>query len=220
MKNIQKILKITESKFDSVLSNHIKILSFHKGRNLTKSTYIRHIIEAINRIHHNNEVDSIALVKATLSRNNNISKKIAMYLAEEISHDEIIVKDLENFGLTKKEVENTELFFSTKLLIGYMKFSIEKDGYLPSIIWNWLVEWYSDKYNPKIVKAAGKIFGTKKIKGMKEHLKIDESLNHAEFLNQIIEIEYKEDKRKVENYIGDYIKLIEMYFIELLKDEK
>ena len=84
-------------------------------------------------------------------------------------------------------------------------------------MWNWFVEWYSDEYNAVIVNSARNQFGDDKTNGMKQHLDIDESLNHTAFLDDIVLSYYHMEPTKVERYISDYIQLVKMYFIELLR---
>lgn len=213
---MKDLITYTNNNFKRILSENSKIKDFHNGKSIDKKNYTRHIIEGINRIHLNNEVDALALLSAAKKKNNKVSKLIATYLEEEISHDELISKDIEKFGMSLKQIQNTKLFFSTELLIGYLKFSIEKNGYLPCIVWSWFVEWYSNTYNPKIVGIAKNKFGEDKTKGMRIHLEMDNNLNHTNFYNELIEEELIDSKEEIYNYLEKYIELVKMYFEELL----
>ena len=141
---------------------------------------------------------------------------MAQYLADEIGHDQLLLKDLESLGVSLSRVEETEPFFSTKLLISYIRWSIDRDGALPCLLWNWFVEWYSDTYNSGVVKRVGQTLGLTSVKGMMTHLKIDEELDHAVFLDREIESCYRDRPDKVHQYLREYCSLVERYYQELL----
>ncbi|MEM5317615.1 hypothetical protein VSR72_38405 [Paraburkholderia sp. JHI869] len=42
---------------------------------------------------------------------------------------------------------------------------IERDGPLPTMVWNGFAEWYSDRYNKTVTEAADCAFGLDTVKG-------------------------------------------------------
>jgi hypothetical protein len=189
---------------------------FHEAKWTNREYYKRHIIEAILRIDLNNEVDAYCLYKISC-RNKSIAKKLVTYLAEEYGHDSFFINDLKEFGIEEEEILNTQPFFSTQLLIGYLYYSIESDGAMPTIVWNWLVEWYSNRYNTKITMKAEEEFGIKKVEGVMAHLQIDRDENHLGDMFSALEevIKGEKNEEKVKQYLTNFIKLIGMYFQEL-----
>ncbi len=216
MIQVESLRDQAEQLMQDVFARHAAIRAFHLDGPIDQSVYRRHIIEAINRIHLNNKVDSYCLHFIVDRQTNAVSKKLAGYLAEEISHDELLLKDVAYLGLDQKAVEQTDVFFATKLLMGYIRFGIDRDGALPCLLWNWFVEWYSDTYNPGITERASVAFGVESTKGMVQHLEIDEALDHAVFLDEQINDYLIQDAEKVQRYLREYVELVEAYFRELL----
>lgn len=189
---------------------------FHEGKVTDREYYKRHILESIIRIGLNNEVDAYCIHKIAC-QDKLIAQKLLNYLAEEYSHDNFFINDLAEFGIDKEQIMNTEPLFSTQLLLGYLYYSINKDGPIPTIVWNWLVEWYSKQYNTNVTMKAKEEFGIKKVKGMIDHIKIDQTESHAQDMFYLLKIllKEKENQEKVKQYITNFIKLIGMYFQEL-----
>lgn len=189
---------------------------FHSGEKNNRDYYIRHVIEIILRIKLNNEVDAYSLYKIGY-KDNYLSKKLATYLSEEYGHEAFFMADLKSFGLTEEEVNKTIPFFSTQKLIGYLYLSIMRDGAMPTMVWNWLVEWYSDTYNMIIAKKAAKEFGEDKVIGSLKHLSFDENHDHLSLMFSTIgaTIKTSDDEKKVKKYISNFIQLIGEYYQEL-----
>lgn len=189
---------------------------FHTGEKTELNYYIRHVIEIILRIKLNNEVDAYSLYKIGY-KDNLLSKKLATYLSEEYGHEAFFMSDLKSLGISEDQVNKTTPFFSTKKLIGYLYFSIMQDGPMPTMVWNWLVEWYSDTYNMIITQKAAKEFGRDKVLGSLKHLSFDESHDHLSLMFSTIEatVKSQEDAEKVKTYIANFINLIGEYYQEL-----
>lgn len=180
------------------------------------SYYKRHLLEAILRIRLNNEVDSYCLYKIS-TKNQKLSKILSKYLAEEFTHDDLFLSDLKKFGISKDEVDSSQVFLSTSALIGNMYQDIKLDGAMPTMVWNWFVEWYSDSFNGFITQKAKEKFGEEKVGGVMTHMNIDEMENHSNLMFSTVEecIKSSEDINKVKNYIEKYCTFIGWYFQEL-----
>jgi len=192
---------------------------FHKGEKTNLDYYVRHVIEIILRIKLNNEVDAYSLYRLGY-KDNLLSKKLATYLSEEYGHEAFFMSDLRKFGITETKVNQTEPFFSTKKLIGYLYYAIMQDGAMPTMVWNWLVEWYSDTYNMVITKKAEKEFGKDKVLGSLKHLSFDENHDHLSLMFSTIKatVKNEQDTKKVKMYISNFIDLIAEYYQELYEN--
>lgn len=208
----QCALKEMEKIFNSVPY----ISEFHQGKVTNRNYYIRHVIEIILRIKLNNEVDAYSLYKLGY-RDNLLSKRLATYLSEEYGHEIFFMRDLKAFGVTENQVNSTQPFFATKKLIGFLYFSIMQDGVMPTMIWNWLVEWYSDTYNTIITKKAANDFGLDKVSGSLKHLEFDEGHGHLDLMYSAIRATIKcdDDIMRAKNYISQFVMLIGEYYQEL-----
>ena len=123
---------------------------------IDRDFYRRHLVETVLRIRQNNEVDAYALYKIG-ARDNRLAAPLAQYLAEEYGHESMFLRDLERFGLSKADVDAMVPFPSTDFLIGYLYHGINRDGPLPTMVWNWFVEWYSNRYNKIITNARPRV---------------------------------------------------------------
>ncbi len=205
-------LQEIEKMFDSVPFTK----EFHSGKLTNREYYQRHLLEAVIRIGFNNDVDTYCLHKI-ISSDTSVARKLLDYLKEEYGHDSMIAKDLEKFGISESDISNTEPLFSTKLLIAFMYYEIDKEGALPTVIWNWFVEWYSHRYNMTITLKAEEEFGINKVRNSLSHLKIDEELTHEDDMTSalILLVQNESDLKKAKSYLTHYIRLISMYFQEL-----
>lgn len=189
---------------------------FHTGASSHPEYYKRHLMETILRIRLNNEVDAYCLYKIGY-KNNKLAVKLAQYLAEELGHENFFLQDLKGLGVEKAELDATAPFFSTEKLIGYLYHAINHDGPMPTMVWNWFVEWYSDTYNKTITEKATNVVGEKGTKGFKKHIEFDDKHDHISLMFGTVEqtVVTPEDHQKVKNYLTNFIELIGEYFQEL-----
>jgi hypothetical protein len=191
-------------------------MEFHGGQTTHLAYYKRHLMETVLRIRLNNEVDAYALYKIGYSHNA-LAQKLAQYLAEEYGHEHMFLRDLKKLGVTENELNSTQPFFSTRLLIGYLYHSINQDGPMPTMVWNWFVEWYSDNYNLTITQKAAETFGAERVRGSMTHLTYDDSHDHLSLMFGTVAkvMQRPGDAEKVTVYASEFVKLVGMYFREL-----
>jgi hypothetical protein len=189
---------------------------FHTGTATHPEYYKRHLMETVLRIRLNNEVDAYCLYKIGY-KNNKLAVKLAKYLAEELGHENFFLQDLKGLGVDKETLDATSPLFSTDKLIGYIYHSINQDGPMPTMVWNWFVEWYSDTYNKIITERATSVVGDKGTKGFKKHIEFDDEHDHISLMFGTVEqtVNSPEDHQKVKNYLTNFIALIGEYFQEL-----
>ena len=189
---------------------------FHLGMATDREYYKRHLLEAVIRIGLNNDVDTYCLHKI-VSSNASVAKKLLQYLKEEYGHDSMIAKDLERFGISEDDILEAKPLFSTKLLIAFMYYEIDKEGALPTVVWNWFVEWYSHRYNMIITRKAEQEFGHNTVRNSLAHLQIDEEMTHEDDMTSALTliVHNEDDLEKCKHYLTSYIQLIGMYFREL-----
>lgn len=189
---------------------------FHIGKWIDIEYYKRHLVETVLRIRLNNEVDAYALYKIG-SKDNQLAAVLAQYLAEEYGHEGLFMRDITRFGLSNEALNSMLPFLSTEKLIGYLYHSINRDGPLPTMIWNWFVEFYSDLYNKGITEKAATVFGDEKVKGSLGHIEYDESHDHDDLMWSAVEraIAGWGNMEKAETYLRNFVRMIGEYFGEL-----
>lgn len=214
--NRKHLESVAKEEMEKMFASVPKAGEFHTGPWIDREYYRRHLIETVLRIRLNNEVDAYALYKIG-SKDNNLAAVLAQYLAEEYGHEGLFIRDIGKFGLSHADLDKMEPFNATEKLIGYLYYSINRDGPLPTMIWNWFVEWYSDQYNKGITQKAAAAFGDEKVKGSLGHIEYDESHNHDDLMWNAVEraINGWGDMERAENYLRNFVRLIGEYFGEL-----
>lgn len=212
----QRLEKVAEEKMQDLFDRVPKSKEFHEGTWIDRDYYRRHLVETVLRIRLNNEVDAFALYKIGAA-DNKLAATLAQYLAEEYGHEEMFLRDIERFGISKAEVDAMATFTATDELIGYLYLSIKRDGPLPTMIWNWFVEWYSDRYNKIITRNAEQTWGKDSVKGSMAHIQYDESHDHDDLMWSSVQraIDGWGDADKAEAYLRTFVDLIARYFDEL-----
>lgn len=193
-----------------------KMRELHAGEWTDRDFYVRHITETVLRIRLNNEVDTYALFKVG-SQDDTLAAKLAKYLAEEFGHESMFTRDLHKFGLTQEEIEATDVFPSTKKLMGYLRLEADTRGPAPTTVWDWLVEWYSDRYNPVITAKAAEEFGREYVAGTQTHIEFDESHDHDELMFRTVAraVESFGTPQQAYSDLETFVELIGDYFAEL-----
>jgi len=215
---LTKLSARAEELLDRMLQSNAFLNAFHEGTQTHRELYRRHILETAMRIRMNNAVDSFAL--ANTIRNDPLAKYFLTYLHEEYGHDRMFEEDLRMMGLSDDDLAEAEPFFSTELLMSFLWQSVHRDGMLPALVWNWLVEWYSARYNQRITDAAATVVGNESVRQATRHLELDDEMEHEDALTHALTslIERDGTLEKAEYYVDCFVRLIEMYFQELLNE--
>ena len=211
--------KVAAAQMERLFANAPKAREFHEAGWMDRDYYTRHLVETVLRIRLNNEVDAYGLYKVGF-KDHRLAATLARYLAEENNHEGMFLKDIARFGLTKADVDAMRPLASTEYLIGYLYHSINNDGPLPTTVWNWFVEWYSDRYNPAITKGAAEAFGEDMVRGSHAHIAYDESHDHDELMWSTVEraVEGWGDFATAERHLVNFVDLISLYFTELHRE--
>lgn len=198
---------------------------FHLGQETNLAYFRRHLIETVVRMKLDIQTDAYALYKMR-PFDNDLSRKFAQYLSEEAGHDEMFLADIKRFGIDRDEALATKPFNSTENLIGLFYYNLNHVGPMMTVLWGWLVEWYSDNYNGKITQKAADEFGAEKVKGSFAHLAVDDLKDHHAFMLSTIAIliNNENDLLAAQQMVARLIDLLADYFNELyemtIKEER
>ncbi|MFJ7625098.1 hypothetical protein ACIQZN_01250 [Streptomyces sp. NPDC097595] len=215
----QQLEKLAAEQMEELFRKAPQAREFHAGTWFDREYYERHLIETVLRIRLNNEVDAYGLYKIG-SKDHRLAATLAQYLAEENNHEGMFLRDLKRFGIEKEQVDAMRPFRSTDYLMGYLYFAINEQGPLPTAVWNWFVEWYSDQYNPVITRKAAAELGAEMVKGSQAHIEYDESHDHDDLMWSTVEraIRGWGDFASAERLLCNFVDLIRLYFTELYED--
>ncbi|MFI8106018.1 iron-containing redox enzyme family protein [Streptomyces sp. NPDC086023] len=217
----ERLEKLAADGMERLFRKVPKAREFHAGEWIDRDYYRRHLVETVLRIRLNNEVDAYGLYKIGY-KDNRLASILAQYLAEENNHEGMFLRDLKHFGLSKGEVDAMRVYPSTEYLMGYMYFSINQEGPIPTMVWNWLVEWYSDRYNQIITTNAAETYGLEMVKGSQAHLDYDDEHDHDDLMWSAVDRAVKGwadgDFAAAERHLVNFVDLIGLYFTELYED--
>jgi len=185
-------------------------------KTLNDGWYERHTVEHVWRI----RLMRSAQVRA-LHGISKISPEAAQlyarYQDEEMLHDTLFAQDLEAIGVPRAKVFETEPFFATRLLAGFMYFISEHESPIGAICYSYLVEYTTSKLTGKQLEAMKNSVGEDKIAGQMSHLNTDMVEDHTgdmwRLLNSLIFTQ--EDEELVFKYLDEFQELLAMYFKQL-----
>ncbi|WP_198035193.1 iron-containing redox enzyme family protein [Streptacidiphilus rugosus] len=193
-----------------------RMRELHSGEWIERDYYVRHMTETVLRIRLNNEVDTYALFKVG-SQDDTLAARLAQYLAEEFGHEGMFTRDLARFGVGIDALNATPVFPSTAKLMGYLRLAADTRGPAPTTLWDWFVEWYSDRYNQVITDKAAEEFGREFVRGTQTHLDFDEAHDHDELMFRTVSRAVARFGTAEQAYadLATYVDLIGDYFAEL-----
>lgn len=211
--------KIVDSGMEKIFATVPRARDFHSTDWMDPVYYRRHIVECVLRIDANNRLDAYAIAQS-VSNHPLAIKDFSYYLYDELGHDDLFFADLKEMGLSKTEVQKTDTFFSTKLLMGFLNNEVTQHGALPAIVWDWFLEYYSQNYNGFITEKAAKLLGRKSTKGASSHNNTDVTEDHPGLMFGLVKkiIKSEEDAKKSRYYLEKVVELVGMYFNELYLD--
>ncbi|MFI9237373.1 iron-containing redox enzyme family protein [Streptomyces cinnamoneus] len=169
--------ELTEKQFEGVP----RVREFHEGTWTDRRYYTRYLKEVVLQIRLNNVADAYALYKASYG-DYRLAGKLARYLADEIGHEGMFVGDLAQLGVSLEEIDATRVFPATAKTMGYLRMATDERGPAPVALWDWYLEWWSDRYMQAITDAAAQAFGTRCTRGAQAHLDLDASHGHDDMM--------------------------------------
>jgi hypothetical protein len=182
------------------------------SRELNEMYYLRHRVETIKRIRMTSKTDALALA-CMVDEDYQAARWWAKYLAQELTHDLLYLKDLKKHGYTDEMVDSIKPFHSTIAMLDYLTTKIESIGSLPAVAYSVCVEWNSERVSAKVVERVEKRFSPSHVSGSNAHVAIDENEDHySTMLDVVYRLLVKQGSeqvlfdllRDISNFLGDY----------------
>lgn len=183
---------------------------------IDKRMFERHTIETILRIRLARIADSKVIQHFTRT-DPFAAQKWSKYTEEEMLHDRLFLKDLKNLGISEETVYGTDPLLATKLLQGYLYYTIEHEGPRGLLCKSYFVEYTTKKtqalWNGNVKRALGE----QAVKGAEAHLSYDLAEDHsADVWNVLMAVvKTPEDEARVFAHLEVYYGLFIAYFNEL-----
>jgi len=220
MKDLNEIRESSEKIMREMLvsiSNDSKMANYFKeSSNIHVDSYITHTVQTILRIRLARIADAKVLV--TLTKENPVlAQKWAKYAEEEMLHDRLFLTDIESLGANAVSVYNTPPFVSTKLLQGYLYYTIEHEGPLGLLTKSYFLEYMTLHTQGAWNSNLEKNFGPGSLDGAISHLDLDGEEDHVGDVWDVLsnELRNETDVEKFLEHLNVYYKLFIEYLNEL-----
>lgn len=181
----------------------------------------RHTIETILRIRLARIADAKAIFLFTKT-DPSAAHKWAKYMEEEMLHDKLFLKDLTNLGMTEEEVYGTDPLLATKLLQGYLYYTVEHEGPRGLICKSYFLEYTTRKTQGRWNENIKGSLGDKAVRGAEAHLNYDVDEDHSTDVWNVLMTMVKspEDEARVLYHLHVYCGLFTAYLNELASKTK
>jgi hypothetical protein len=220
----QTINPVFRNKIDALLDGMISSVSgsaaaidhLATARQVDVEMFKRHTIETILRIRLARIADAKAIY--LLARSNpHAAQKWARYAEEEMLHDKLFLKDLTSLGVAEESVYGTEPLLATRLLQGYLYYTLEHEGPRGLVSKAYFVEYTTLKTQGSWNQNVRKSLGERAVRGADAHLAIDQKDEHSsDVWNVLMEVtRTPEDEERVLRHMHVYCGLFTAYFHEL-----
>lgn len=186
------------------------------SREMHLEYYKRDLIEVVLRIRMRRIID--ALVIHYFTKHDPVqAKRWSKYTEEEMLHDTLFAKDLERLGLQRESIYGHEPFLSTKLLQGYLYYTLETEGPRGTLVYSYSVEYTSRKTQPARLAQLEQLLGREMIHGARTHLNYDIEEDHSHFVWNVLmsQVKSPDDERRVLDHMDDFFGLLCGYSHEL-----
>ena len=145
------------------------------------------------------------------------AQKWAKYAEEEMLHDRLFLKDLKNLGAAEESVYGTDPLLATKLLQGYLYYTLEHEGPQALVTKSYFVEYTTSKTQRQWNDNIKSSLGERAVKGAEAHLGYDVDEDHSTDVWNVLMtmVHGKEDEERVVYHLNAYFGLFSAYFNEL-----
>jgi len=184
---------------------------------INREYYKRHVIEIILRLRMKRWIDALTIHYFT-KHEPFLAKKWAQYTEDEMLHDRMFVKDLEQMGITLEDVYREKPLFSTKLLQGYFYYGLEHEGRpLASLCSSYFIEKMSQVTQPRWLENVENRLGKGSAKGQIAHVNHDKEDDHVSFVWNVIAtfVKSESDEEEIVGHIHNVYKLFCAFYTEL-----
>ncbi len=137
-----------------------------------------HTIQTILRIRLARQADARAIL-AFAKSDPPAAQKWAKYEEEEMLHDRLFLKDLTKLGVDAATAYGSEPFLATKLLQGYLYYTLEHEGPMGLISKAYFLEYTTRATQGEWNANVKRSLGAEAVRGAESHLNIDVGEDHA-----------------------------------------
>jgi hypothetical protein len=181
---------------------------------IDKALFVRHTVETILRIRLARIADSKVIQHFTKT-NPFAAQKWCKYTEQVMLHHRLFLKDLKNIGVSEETVYGTDPLIATKLLQGYLYYTIEHEGPCGILSKSYFVEYITRKAQVLWSSNARRVLGEPTVAEV--HLDHEQEEDHSAHIWNVLMAVVKtpEDEARVLYHLEVYCGLFIAYFNEL-----
>lgn len=131
---------------------------------INEAYYLRHRIETVKRIRMTSRTDALALA-SMVEEDYEAARWWSRYIAAELDHDRLYLRDLRRHGYLPENVAEIEPFPATVAMVHYIEESIRHAGSLAAVAYSVCVEWNSARASAAVVQKAERQFSEAHVLG-------------------------------------------------------
>ena len=145
------------------------------------------------------------------------AQKWSKYTEERMLHDRLFLKDLRYLGVGEDTVSGTDPLLATKLLQGYLYYTIEHEGPRGLLSTAYFVEYAITKTQALWIENVKRALGEQAVQGAEAHLAYHRDEDHTpEVWNVLMSVvKTPEEEARVVYHLEVYYGLLVAYFNEL-----
>lgn len=147
------------------------------------------------------------------------AQKWAKYAEEEMLHDKLFLKDLKKLGMEEGAVYATEPFLATRLLQGYLYYTLEHEGPMGLIAKAYFLEYTSRATQAEWNANVRRSLGPDAVRGADAHINIDIGEDHSTDVWNVLAslVNGPADEARLEAHMHTFFGLFTAYFAELAR---
>jgi hypothetical protein len=181
----------------------------------------RHTIETSLRIRLARIADS-KVIQHFARTNPNAAQRWSKYTEERMLHDRLFLRDLKHLGISEEVVYRTDPLLATKLLQGYLYYTIEHEGPRGLLSTAYFGEYAIKKSHARWIGNVKRALGDHAVQGAEAHLAyhLDEDYVTGVWNVLMSVVKTPEDEARVLYHLEVYYGLFIAYFNELASTTK
>ncbi|MDB4308224.1 hypothetical protein N9985_02985 [Gammaproteobacteria bacterium] len=184
---------------------------------IPRNMLIRHYIEHVMRIRLFRPLD--AEVTCLLNQDHQDAADLwGRYARSEAVHDRYFLRDLEQMGISRAQVDTVEPFTSTRKLVNFLLQGLHSFGPSPVILYSYWAEYNSEVGSGPMMDRVADEFGEQAVCGAKGHRALDQKQDHLALVAEVLHSLIREQKDLVlaTNLLAVISRMLDEYFLQLL----
>lgn len=183
--------------------------------------FCRHTIETSLRIRLLRIADS-KVIQLFARTNPFAAQAWSKYTEQRMLHDRLFLQDLRHLGISEETVDGTDPLLATKLLQGYLYYTIEHEGPRGLLSTAYFIEHTLQRTQARWISNVKRTLGARAVQGAEAHLDFHLDEDHATQVWNVLMsvVKTPDDEARVLSHFDAFHGLVIAYFQELASTTK